>query len=284
MSKLSKKEQGKRNQRIGNAGEEFVANALSGRGLDMVEKVGTPVRLIPVEDRARLALNRKGVRTSDLFHVKFGEKVSGDRRAIIGGMGISVLIEVKTRLTSKLSVSDFEAHQLPALEEHDRLGGLSLIAWVHESGVYVMRAPIPGFEKYKPLSPERAAGLDIIDLVAYSKCIVRDPSIESLTAPGGNTCQDNTADWLMLTGDIAPENIAAVKSFMAKCRGIASPIASHKTDVIVKERPSPIAVNFVMRDIFDALNIENPNVELQLALYDVAEKLLLVTPEVVDRL
>jgi len=162
--KKQRKYTGPQNRKIGAAGEVLAERVLRQRGLSMVEKIGTPVKLIPLKQDAKTLLARIGVRVKGLFHVKFGDRVSGDRRAIIRGAGTSVLIETKTVMQEKLSVKHFKSHQLPALDRHSELGGLSLIVWVHETGVYVMQHPIPGFMKGKPLSVEQAAAVDIMNI------------------------------------------------------------------------------------------------------------------------
>jgi hypothetical protein len=64
----------KREQRIGKHGQSTAAAVLSGRcGINMVEQIGTPVLLIPVQAQRR-----------NTYQVIFGEKVSGDHRGVIG--------------------------------------------------------------------------------------------------------------------------------------------------------------------------------------------------------
>ena len=62
--------------------------------------------------------------------------VVGDIAAILPG-GRSVLVEVKDR-PERLSYSDLEEHQHSALIEHQRQGGLSLIAWKSSEGLALM--------------------------------------------------------------------------------------------------------------------------------------------------
>ena len=123
-------------QRIGKAGEGAAARALAALGICMVERIGTPVRLIP---------------HGRYFAVIWGEWVSGDHRGVLPG-GRSVLAETKTALDRNLRWSDLRAHQPQRLSRHAELGGLSLLVWVHESRVhesrvYVMQWPIEGFER-----------------------------------------------------------------------------------------------------------------------------------------
>ncbi len=130
-------------QRTGKAGESLAAAALSALGVKMVERIGTPVLLIPTK-------------LSGAFRVIWSEPVSGDHRGILPG-GRSVLAETKTILDRNLRWSDLRAHQPGALTRHAEFGGLSLLVWVHASGVYVMRWPVPGFEPGKSITPGQAA-------------------------------------------------------------------------------------------------------------------------------
>lgn len=132
-------------QQIGKHGQEVAAAALRRLGVEMVEQIGTPVHLIPAGNHA--------------YRVIYGEKVSGDHRGILPG-GRSVLAETKTILNRNLRYSDLREHQPGRLTEHHEHGGLSLLVWVHESGVYVLRWPVTGFcagESIRPQEAERMA-------------------------------------------------------------------------------------------------------------------------------
>lgn len=134
----------KREQNIGSHGQNLAATILAGMGVLMVEKIGTPVLLIPASPTRR-----------DVFQVRWGEKVSGDHRGILPG-GRSVLAETKTILDRNLRWSDLREHQPERLALHADHGGLSLLVWVHASGVYVMRFPVDGFGVGKSISPQQA--------------------------------------------------------------------------------------------------------------------------------
>jgi len=139
----------RREQQIGKHGQNTAAAVLSGRcGINMVEQIGTPIKLIPVKT------NRPNT-----YQVIFGEKVSGDHRGLIGS-GISVLAETKTILDHNLRYSDLREHQPTRLSEHDGYGGISLLVWVHSTGAYVMCWPVEGFEPGTSISHERAQELD----------------------------------------------------------------------------------------------------------------------------
>jgi hypothetical protein len=140
----------KREQRIGSAGQEKAAAALRAAGVEMVEKIATPVKLI----RANVP---------GTYRVIFGETVSGDHRGILPD-GTSVLAETKTILNRNLRYSDLRDHQPGRLTEHHEHNGVSLLVWVHSSGIYIMRWPIPLFVKGKSISQEEARLLCIESL------------------------------------------------------------------------------------------------------------------------
>lgn len=135
----------KREQVIGKDGEQLARSVLAGLGLEMIEKIGTPVKLIPV----------RSAHQKNVFFVVWGEKVAADHRAMLPD-GRSVLIEVKTIYDRNLVWSDLREHQPAKLQQHANLNGLSLLVWVHDSGVYVMRFPIEGFGPGKGITPEKA--------------------------------------------------------------------------------------------------------------------------------
>jgi hypothetical protein len=104
------------------------------------------------------------------FRVVFGERVSGDHRGVIEGTGQSVLAETKTILEGNLTWSKMREHQPERLTLHYELGGLSLLVWVHSTGVYIMRWPIPGFAKPRDvITPARAAELATTILFSESR-------------------------------------------------------------------------------------------------------------------
>lgn len=136
-------------QHTGKAGEARALRVLHSRGVEMVEKIGTPVRIIA----------SKG----GWHRIVWGDKVSGDHRGILPG-GRSVLAETKTILDRNLHYSDLRDHQPDRLTLHAELGGLSLLVWVHQTGIFVMQWPIDGFVKGTGITPEEAVYLDIDDL------------------------------------------------------------------------------------------------------------------------
>jgi hypothetical protein len=145
--------------KIGKDGEQLARSILSGLGLEMLEKIGTPVKLIPVQSARR-----------NIYQVIWGEKVAGDHRAMFPD-GRSILIEVKTIYDRNLVWSDLREHQPAKLLQHADLNGLSLLVWVHESGVYVMQFPIEGFGPGKGITPTQAAILHSVTTIYIEHCL-----------------------------------------------------------------------------------------------------------------
>ena len=148
-------------QKIGKAGQEHAAAALRRAGVSMVEQIATPISLIP------------SGHNDGTFRVQWGERVSGDHRGILEGSGRSVLAETKTVLARNLQYSDLREHQPDRLTLHHELGGVSLLVWVHHSGIFIMRWPIAGFEPHTSITPERA---ELISTVTIASDEVRNRS------------------------------------------------------------------------------------------------------------
>ena len=161
--KRSRREIGKTNQRIGKRGEQVANSVLHGLGIECLEKIATPALYVPYVDRGM------GRIVPGVFRVVFEEKVAGDRHGLLPD-GTGVLAEVKTIADRPLSYGDLEDHQHSGLLNWSKMGGLALIVWVHHS-VYVMRYPIEGFEKGKPIHPERAQGIHDYTVKYLSKRI-----------------------------------------------------------------------------------------------------------------
>lgn len=147
----------RREQRIGAHGQEQAARALRMAGVELVEKIATPVKLI--------ASQHKGY-----FRVVYGETVSGDHRGILPD-GTSVLAETKTVLDGNLTWSHLREHQPGRLTAHAEYNGVSLLVWVHSSGIYIMRWPVPGFGPRKSITPKQAEELHIYSLIPKSQRI-----------------------------------------------------------------------------------------------------------------
>jgi hypothetical protein len=128
------------NRKAGNAGEAIAAMELSRRGVEFVEPIRTGWGIV----------RGKGGRIVDAFPI---EKVSGDLIGIIPHTGQFVRAEVKTT-DGRLPYSQLEPHQHAALQRHHELGGLSLLVWVHDGVVSVMRYPVAGFAPRKSIRAE----------------------------------------------------------------------------------------------------------------------------------
>lgn len=133
----------------GNAGEQHAASALRRIGVHCVEEIGTPF----------VITNRKKFGGGTWLQGFFKERVSGDHRGVTAE-GISVLAETKTIVGRNLRWSDFKEHQPGRLDEHARYA-ISLLVWVSERGIFVMRWPVPGFEPGQSLTVEQAERLTI---------------------------------------------------------------------------------------------------------------------------
>jgi penicillin-binding protein-related factor A (putative recombinase) len=135
----------RKSQASGDFGEQIARQALHQFGICMIEKVNTPWKVLWA-----------GKKIVNAFPV---EKVSGDFIGI-GVAGKKVLVEVKYR-EDKLSLSDFESHQIIKLEENSRLGGISLVVWImkHEWAIYYW--PAMHLEKGKPYQPGDEHGLQL---------------------------------------------------------------------------------------------------------------------------
>jgi len=142
------------NQQIGKHGQAQAASYLSGIGLLMVEEIGNPYRII-----------RK--MSNGHYEVVFADLASGDHNARLPD-GSFVLIETKSVMDGNLTYSHLREHQPERLSRHASIGwAVSLLVWVHHSGIYVMQWEADGIEDfapYKSITPQRAA-------VLHEKCM-----------------------------------------------------------------------------------------------------------------
>jgi len=136
--------------KLGKAGEEHAMRAVEALGVEMVERIGTPFKIIKT----------KIIYNSTWYQIVWGEKVSGDTRGILPG-GRAVLIETKTILDRNLRWSDLRPHQPGRLSQHAELGGWSLLVWVHSTGIYILEWPISDFYHGKSITPAIAQKLNI---------------------------------------------------------------------------------------------------------------------------
>ena len=142
------------NKKSGNAGEDITAQVLGARGVDMLVKIHTPYKIIGEP------IFRKGKK---YYPIVFSEKAEGDRRGVLNGL--SVLAEVKT-VSGNLRYSELKPHQHELLTYHHAVGGISLLVWVSEQGVFVMDwAELKDvFLPRTSISIEDAKAFDVMDL------------------------------------------------------------------------------------------------------------------------
>lgn len=138
-------ERGRKNDARGKVVQDVFLFRLRALGLVMVERIET----------GWMPQRRKG----RIIGAKPMAKVAGDFRGLVPG-GLSVLVEVKFR-PDRLMFSHLADHQLQALKEHTRHGGLSLLGWAWDGGNSVMRWPVPGFVPGEAITPDRAIILNL---------------------------------------------------------------------------------------------------------------------------
>jgi len=143
----------------GKEAEKIAIYALNTIGINMVEKIGTPIRII----------DKIIIRGRSYYSLIWGDKVSGDFRGIIKGSGRSVLAEVKFRSGEKLKLSDLEKHQINALDLHNELGGLSLLVWVNDDNVFVLRWPIIELNKKGSITRKEAENEKLKKIILDNK-------------------------------------------------------------------------------------------------------------------
>jgi len=115
---------GRQSQHDGEVGQNIAHYTLSRLGVEMVEAVYTPWKVL-------FKNTSSGRKVVNAFPLR---KVSGDFRGVLPG-GRAVLIEVKSRTTrDTFRWSDLEDHQKDALHENSGFGGLSLVCWVNDLG------------------------------------------------------------------------------------------------------------------------------------------------------
>ena len=150
----------KTEQEVGKAGEKLAKKVLKQRGVQMPEKIGTPVRLEPT-------MTHSG---RPAFYVYFGDKVSGDTMGILDD-GTRVLAETKTIYNRNLRWSDLREHQPEQLDLNKEYNGVSLLVWVSTHGVFVMdwNFPDDSFKPGKGMTLDRAEELDIMDVSKLSR-------------------------------------------------------------------------------------------------------------------
>ena len=135
--------------RIGKAGESLAAGVLGRLGVHMVEPIATPFKII----------KSRRINGQTWYRIKWSDKVSADHTGLLSD-GRRVLAEVKT-VEHNLRWSDFKTHQPGRLTMNVLGQGISVVVWVHSTGVKVLKWPIDGFKPGKGITPERAEELSI---------------------------------------------------------------------------------------------------------------------------
>ncbi len=143
MTDLKRRQRSRTNTIRGEHAQTMVAYALRAAGFAMIQPIATSWRITRRYDPK--------TKTSKIVGASPKAKVLADFMAIVPGSGRSTLIEVKMRSDNTLSLSDFEPHQINALSEHHKLGGLSLVAVVMGKDVRLLEWPIAGLAKGKPV-------------------------------------------------------------------------------------------------------------------------------------
>jgi len=138
------------NRKQGAAGENEAKKELEKRGVSDVQF--TPVEWVIIRGASGRIVSAFPKR-----------KASTDLSGIIAGTGRFVKAEVKTR-DGSLPYKMLDDNQHAALQRHHDLGGLSLLVWVHDGIVSVMRYPVAGFRFRTSIKPEQVIewGIDAL--------------------------------------------------------------------------------------------------------------------------
>lgn len=150
---MTERERGIYAKQKGEVGEKVASYIMHSLGVRNLQKIGTPVKLVPpANPRARAEFFRR---------VIFEEKVSGDWWGIMPGSGRSVLVEVKTHDEDRFQFSILKPHQVYALDSQVRCNGLAFLVWIHLTGEYVLRWPVSGLEPGKSISIQDARLMNV---------------------------------------------------------------------------------------------------------------------------
>lgn len=132
---------GRQSAKRGMATEHIAELWLMQQGYACVERIETPWRI-----------HRSG---GKIVRATPKARVSGDFTAIEPYTGRHVHVEVKSRKADVLKWSDFEEHQISALNRKAEAGASCLVIWVKSlSEIRVYEWPIPGFGPGKSLKWE----------------------------------------------------------------------------------------------------------------------------------
>jgi penicillin-binding protein-related factor A (putative recombinase) len=144
------RERGKRNHKNGDKAQEIGERVMRDLGFKMVERVETGFKVI-----------RCGKQITGAFPCS---KVSGDIRAV-GHKGQAVLCEVKYR-ENKLKWSDFEKHQLEAMQDITEAGGAVFVVWVASfipERAYLLHWPFQCLKKGRAITEQECADLETVE-------------------------------------------------------------------------------------------------------------------------
>lgn len=147
---VDKRTQGKRNHRNGDKAQDIGERVMRGLGFKFVERIETGFKV-----------TRSGTRITGAFPCS---KVSGDIRAV-GHKGQAVLCEVKYR-ESKLKWSDFQAHQLEAMQAITDAGGAAFVVWVASfvpERAYLLHWPFNCLKKGRAINEQECADLEAVE-------------------------------------------------------------------------------------------------------------------------
>jgi len=131
---------GQENTKRGQATEQLAELWLQQAGYVCIERIETPWRIHRRNGKVVSATPKK--------------QVSGDFTAIDSSNGRYVHVEVKSRDRNTLRWSDFEGHQIDALNRKAEAGAVCLILWVKGKQVKKYAWPIEGFSPGKSLKWE----------------------------------------------------------------------------------------------------------------------------------
>lgn len=140
---LMRRQRSRANTIRGDHAQQLVAYTLRAAGFGMIQPIATPWRVTRRYDPK--------TKTSKIVGASPKGAVFADFMAVVPGSGRSVIVEVKLRADGVLSLSNFGKHQIAALDEHHKLGGLSLVAVVEGGRVNLLQWPISGLAKGAPV-------------------------------------------------------------------------------------------------------------------------------------
>ena len=131
---LSRAELNSHNTKLGKMGQNITIQTLKARGFDNVWPIATPT--IPI-------YGPPGPQGRKIERLVYGEKAPGDIWCMKGGR--SVLVEVKTSTTDRISWNALEAHQVANLNEQVAKGGMGILSVVLNDVAHLCPWPVPGF-------------------------------------------------------------------------------------------------------------------------------------------